>query len=331
MKLYKGDVQVGLLIGANCIKVLEATQIIHSEGGSPYVYKTRLGWCIVGPINCITEEIIMSCNGVAVKDVVSSKLASHHFAMENSVKDISLEEMFQAMCWHDFNEPELIGSSTMLKCSEISCEDRKFMEIVEGGTSKKDEDYVVPLPFRDPNLVLPSNRKQAIQRLMGLKRRFVKESKFFQDYLKFMDNLLKNGYARRSDATPSGRTWYIPHHGVYHSSKPGKICVVFDCSAEFQGNCMNKELFSGPDLTNQIIGVLTRFCKEQIAFMANVEAMYYQVQIPEYQQSFLKFLWWENHDIEQEPQDFVMCAHVFGGTSSASCSNYALCRTAVEN
>ena len=95
----------------------------------------------------------MNCNRVAVKDVVSSKLTSHHFTMENSVKDISLEEMFQAMYRHEFNEPELTGSSTMLKCSEISCEDRKFMEIVEGGTSKKDEHCVVPLPFRDLNLV----------------------------------------------------------------------------------------------------------------------------------------------------------------------------------
>ena len=130
--VQRDDIQVGLLIGANCMKSLEPTQIIHSEGASPYAYKTRLGLCIVGSINCITEEITMSCNRVAVKDVVSSKLASNHFAMENSVKDISLEEMFQAMYQHDFNEPELIGSSTMLKCSEISCEDRKFMEIVEG-------------------------------------------------------------------------------------------------------------------------------------------------------------------------------------------------------
>ena len=84
-------------------------------------------------------------------------------------------------------------------------------------------------------------------------------------------------------------------------------------------------------MTNQIIGVLTRFREEQIAFMADVEAKYYQVQVPEYQQSFLKFLWWENQVIEKEPQDFVMCAHVFGGTSSASCSNYALHRTAVES
>ena len=35
---------------------------------------------------------------VAVKDVASSKLGSHHVIAEDSVKDISLEEMFQRMC-----------------------------------------------------------------------------------------------------------------------------------------------------------------------------------------------------------------------------------------
>ena len=106
-------------------------------------------------------------------------------------------------------------------------EDQEFMEIVDRGTSKINDHYVVPLPFCDPNLMLPNNKKHAIQRLMGLKRRFMKDNKFFQDYVSFMDNLLRGGYAKRSDASPAGKTWYIPHHGVYHPSKPGKIRVVF--------------------------------------------------------------------------------------------------------
>ena len=65
--------------------------------------------------------------------------------------------------------------------------------------------------------------------------------------------------------------------------------------------------------------------------MADVESMYYQVMVPNNQQSFLKFLWWSNGNLLEEPQDFVMCAHVFGGTSSASYSNHALGGTAVEN
>ena len=46
---------------------------------------------------------------------------------------------------------------------------------------------------------------------------------------------------------------------MYHRSKPGNIRVVFDCSAEFKEISLNKNLMSGPDLTNQIVGVLTRF------------------------------------------------------------------------
>ena len=65
--------------------------------------------------------------------------------------------------------------------------------------------------------------------------------------------------------------------------------------------------------------------------MADVESMYYQVMVPDNQQSFLKFLWGNNGNLLEEPQDFVMCAHVFGGTSSAKCSNYVLTRTAVDN
>ena len=147
-------------------------------------------WYFVGPINCITKGITATYNRVAVRDVSSSNLASHYFAIKKSAKDVSLEEMFQAMYRRGFSEPELVRTSTMLKYSEILREDKTFLKIVERGTSKKDDHYVLLLPLGSPNLILPNNKKQVIQRLMGLKRRFIKNNKFFQDYLKFMDNLL---------------------------------------------------------------------------------------------------------------------------------------------
>ena len=65
--------------------------------------------------------------------------------------------------------------------------------------------------------------------------------------------------------------------------------------------------------------------------MDNVELIYYHVRVPDNQQTYLKFLWWENHDVECHPQEFAICAHVFGGTSCGSCSNYDLRRIAVDN
>ena len=137
------------------------------------------------------------------------------------------------------------------------------MEIVDRGTSKKNDHYVVPLLFHGPNLMLHNNKKQAIQRLMGLKRRFMKDSKLLQDYPSFIADLLRSDYAKRLDASPAGETWYIPHHRVHHPSKPGKIGVVFDCTVEFQGRSINKKFISGPDLTTQI-SVLTRFQEEKM-------------------------------------------------------------------
>ena len=274
-----------------------------------------------------------ACNRVAVRDISSSKLGAHHVVVEDMVKGISLDEMFQRMYNHDFNESENVPvqNGILKNVNGISHEDRQFMKLVENGIFKQNVHYVVPLPFRNQQLLMPNNIQQAMKRLLGLKKRFSKDDKLFQDYKAFMTRLLENGYAKRSDETPIGKTWYIPHHGVYHPSKPGKIRVVCDCSAEYEGKSISKELIPGPDLTNQIVGVLMKFREERIAIMADVEAMYYQVCVPENQQTYLKFLWWEEHNLKSDPKEYVMCVHVFGGTSSGCCSNYALRRTAVDN
>ena len=44
------DVEIGLLIGANCSKALEPNKIIPSRNGGSYAFRTILGWCVVGPV-----------------------------------------------------------------------------------------------------------------------------------------------------------------------------------------------------------------------------------------------------------------------------------------
>ena len=86
-----------------------------------------------------------------------------------------------------------------------------------------------------------------------------------------MVKVISNGFAEKDppmETESSGKAspnhweerqdWYIPHHGVYYPKKPSKIQVVFDCSSEFQNELLNKHL-QGPDLTNNLVGVLCRF------------------------------------------------------------------------
>ena len=72
----------------------------------------------------------------------------------------------------------------------------------------------------------------------------------------FIDDMLQKDYARKAENEQVGKVWYISHHGVTHPSRPGKVRVFFDCSAEFDGTSLNKQLIAGPDLTNQLVGVL---------------------------------------------------------------------------
>ena len=89
-----------------------------------------------------------------------------------------------------------------------------------------------------------------------------------------MNDMIKKGYAEKipkDKVRQDGKIWYLPHHGVFHPQKPDKIRVVFDCSVEYKGKALNKHLLQGPDPTNKPVGVLARFRKEPVTFMANKE------------------------------------------------------------
>ena len=159
----------------------------------------------------------------------------------------------------------------------------------------------------------------------------LKDTVYHNDYVNFMNSIIEKGYAKEAvEVEPVGRTWYVPHHGVYHPTK-NKIRVVFDAAASFKGSSLNEKLIAGPDLTSSLVGVLIRFREELIPFTADIESMFYQVRVPEHQQSFLRFMWWPNGDLSQDLKAYQMCVHIFGASSSPGCANFALRRTAVDH
>ncbi len=93
---------------------------------------------------------------------------------------------------------------------------------------------------------------------------------------------------------------------------------------------MNDQLLQGPDLTNSLVGVLTRFREEPVAFMSDVESMFYQVHVRSSDCDALRFLWWPDGDLDRAPEEFQMNVHLFGGASSPSCASFALRKTAED-
>ena len=64
--------------------------------------------------------------------------------------------------------------------------------------------------------------------------------------------------------------------------------------------------------------------------MADIESMFYQVRIPDMDADLLRFLWWPDSNLTVEAEEYRMCVHLFGATSSPSCASYALRRTAED-
>ncbi|KAJ8369824.1 hypothetical protein SKAU_G00098520 [Synaphobranchus kaupii] len=172
---------------------------------------------------------------------------------------------------------------------------------------------------------LPDNKQLALVRLRHLKRKLEKNPKFKDDYVRFMEGIFKDGDAERAEnESEKGNVWYIPHQGVYHPRKPDKIRVVFDCSAKYDGTALNDHLLTGPDLTNGLTGVLCRFRKHPIAIMCDVEKMFHRFHVDQEDRDYLRFMWWENGELNSEPKEYRMKVHLFGAASSPGCANYGM-------
>ena len=78
---------------------------------------------------------------------------------------------------------------------------------------------------------------------------------------------------------------------MFNPHKPDKLRIVFDCAAKHMGVSLNDVLLQGPDLLNSLVGVLTRFRSESVAFAADIESMFHQVKVNPEDRDFLKFLW----------------------------------------
>ncbi|KAL9984440.1 hypothetical protein ACROYT_G006731 [Oculina patagonica] len=278
--------------------------------GQPYAVLTPLGWILLGPLNS-SERDCFSVNFVRYDDEMLHR---------------QMESMFRS----DFNEPMITSKVAM------SVEDRRALSQMEESAKLVNGHNQLAMPWKCKPVSLPKNRDFALGRLRKLKKRFQRDIHLFEKYKDTINGYVTSGYARRfpRDEQEIGKdtpVWYLPHHPVFHPQKPGKVRVVFDCAAKFKDTSLNDQLLQGPDLTNELVGVLIRFRQEPVAMVADVEGMFHQVRVAPEDCHALRFLWWPNNDLSEDPVDYQVLVHLFGATSSPSCASVSLKKTAADN
>lgn len=137
--------------------------------------------------------------------------------------------------------------------------------------------YSVGMLWKSEDPRLPENKQMAETRLQSLKRKLKRDENFHRKFKDFIDNLVSKRYSRKLNAAEVERrgkkTWYLPHHGVFHPQKKDKIRVVFDAALLHDGVSLSKKLHQGPDHTNSFLAVLMSSRQDPAELFADIDGI----------------------------------------------------------
>ena len=237
----------------------------------------------------------------------------------------------------DFWTTEAMGVAVKpCLCTEdkLSQVEREEAKIIESSCQKVGNQWMVSYPWkRDPTL-LPDNKSQATKKLEATERRLTKNPEHAQAYDKQMVEMSDMEFSRMLSKQEveeyKGPVHYISHHAVLRpESKSTPVRIVFNSSAVFKGHRLNDYWIKGPDLLNDLFGVVLRFRESDIAFIGDISKMYHRIRIPEADQHVHRFLW-RNMETDREPDVYVKTVLTFGDKPAPTMAQIALRKTADE-
>ncbi|VDP98810.1 unnamed protein product [Trichobilharzia regenti] len=260
------DGRVRILIG---FSVPEAHKVLEERFGGRddlFATKTPLGWTVRGLIPIVHIPSLSANNG--------DKL-------ETMIRNMYDKEF----C--DCGVPE----------KGRSVENLKAVKIVEESCKYENGRYSVGPPWRYKDRQLVCNREVALERLMGSKKKFLKDADLWTRYKDVVDKHAMNGYIERLVNQSEPGKWYLPDHPVFNPRKP--------------------------DCVSSLVGLLLRFRKFTVSVAADVEEMFLQVNVSESDRDHLRFLWFDD-GLCGKVSEYRMTVLPFGTTSSQFCANFAL-------
>ena len=299
---------VTILLGVNVIEAVLQREVRRGPPGQPVAILTAFGWTLTGSI-----KPFINPEGLHVMHV-------HRVLNPEEALLKQVEEWWRTDSFGTKYERE----------TPRSREDKKALETLEKTVKSIDDRYEVGMLWREDDVEFPDNRKMAEKRLRSTERRLERDDVLAEKYCSIIDGYVSKGYARKLSpeevSHPTRNQWFLPHHPLLNPNKPGKVRIVMDAAAKCDGISLNDKLLIGPDLLNNLVGVLLRFREYRVGISADIEAMFHQCRVIEDDQPALRFLW-RNLELYRAPDVYQMKVMIFGAASSPCTANYVLRKT----
>ena len=182
-----------------------------------------------------------------------------------------------------------------MKVDGRSRSDVKALEIFKKTTVCEDNRYTVGNLWGCARSTLSNNYRSAVMQFLSLETRLSKIAEMKAAYSDTIKTDEESGYIRNLDPieiceTRKDPQWYVSHYPVVNPIKPGKVRRVCNAANEFEGFSLNKNLFVGLDLLQNLIGIRAK----PFGMSADMEAVLLQVKVPVADAKCLRFIWREN-------------------------------------
>ncbi|XP_076660747.1 uncharacterized protein LOC143364135 [Halictus rubicundus] len=293
---------IELLLGADVYPQIVLEGIRHGGRYAPIAQETIFGWILSGPTarrrsptqavsthTCTTDDLTSLVRRFWEQEEVAAPTSTHRTAEEKAV-----EETFRRTHYR-----------------------------------QADGRYVVRLCFKDASPSLGESHSIARRILLSTERRLRDNPALGAAYHDFMREYRHLGHMQevpRDEECVRTPHFYLPHHGVLKGiGASAKLRVVFNGSRpSLTGQSLNHYLSAGPKLQRNLMDVLLRWRRHKIAFLADVEKMYRQIQIHPDDRDFQRILWRDN------PEDKILVYHLTTVTYGLTCAPFLAIRTLLQ-
>ena len=176
---------------------------------------------------------------------------------------------------------------------------------------------------------IENNYFAALSQLKSLRKRLSNDLQLKELYEQTLTTDLQKFYVKpvEMQQPEPEKIWYLPHHPVVNPNKPGKVRRVANAAARFRGQSLNSNLITGPDLLNNLVGILLRFRENPVAILSDIEGMFMQIAIRHEDQSALRFLWPNEEMVNQ----YQFTRLISGATCFPFCAIFVLNRCTEDN
>ena len=305
-KIFRENGPIDVLIGINHAK-MHAGETREVE--NLIARRSPLGWVIFGAANGQQQAV-------------------------NKVLHIQLSSPVDMT---DFWTTEAMGvSAKSCECNseKLSPIEQHEKKIIENSCKRVGNQWMVGYPWKKDRNLLPDNRSQALKKLETTERRLMKDPASASEYDKQIKEMTELNFARKLSGEETknheGPVHYIAHHEVLRPEKKSTpVRIVFNSSASYQGHKLNDYWLKGPDLLNNLFGVVLRFRENEVAISGDISKMYHRVLIPKEDQDVHWFLW-RSLETDREPDVYVKTVLTFGDKPAPAMAQIALRKTADE-